>query len=181
MNKNCNPNPHNLNKTPLKASKANQEEEKSPSFDESKKKFINQIWNLIPRKLHKPALILLLILVLLGGLASTQSMWLPIVKSILNKQQLRENFNFGGYIYIERNKPFKTEVRLLNGKGKNIANSSSDESGYVTFNIPSDIIIGEIQCRDNNGWISLAIKDYKLFKKKGSFKLYLKDKRIEIP
>ncbi len=181
MNKNCNPNPHNLNKTPPKTSKANQEEEESSSFEESKKKFIDQIWNLIPLKLKIPALIVLLILVLLGGLASTQSIWLPIVKPYLNRQDVRENFIFGGYIYVERNKPLKTEVRLLNGKGENITNSSSDERGYVTFNIPSDIIIGKIECRDNNEWISLAISDYKLFKEKGSFKLYLKDKRIEIP
>ena len=165
-----------MDKDNTRSNKINNSNEGIRSFDDIKNKVIEWVFKHVPSYLRIP----LIIIIFIAPVAySTHSHWLPIVKIIMFEQA--ESIIMGGYIYLKEDKPLRLEVQLLNSSGKIVGNAFTDINGYATFNISSNVKIGNILCNKDGEWLDFPITDYKLLKNERTFRIFLEKKRIEIP
>ena len=92
---------------------------------------------------------------------------------------MSERVTLDGHIYREDNKPLQIVVRLLDDNRKIISTRQSDEKGFIIFNIPSDSNIAMIQWDDSEP-MTLSHDDCRKLKRARKFKLYPRQRRIEI-
>ncbi len=138
--------------------RSGQEGDRQPTFEETRKEFLNLLWKWVPRRLRLP----LVALIVIGAiLVPTRSFWYPPLDSWLHKPIPR--LTIGGEILLDENKGLsETQVQLLDRNKNVISNATTDDTGYVTFNISSKDKIAILRCQDDNGRpvdFSLAIKE----------------------
>lgn len=145
------------------------------SYDGAKKAFVNKLWRAVPRRLRVPLVALIL---LVGGLVTSHSFWYPTVDAWWHPPVQR--FAVGGRVLVEKDRGFpNSDVQLLNRKQEVVSNATTDDSGYVTFNISTKDKITTLRCQDNNGiWVSFPFEP-KIGTSGKSFRVSLDQKRID--